>query len=268
MRASRLRFPLLLLLLLVGWALPAAAQDDPRPARKQELLARWQALSPAERAELRRVHAAWLADTTPEQRKALRKAVAQRNKAARGDEAQAARAKALKKLEQVPSDKKEQYRQLVQRLIKRLPAAERARLAQLPGKERRQVVQRLIREHRLRVLERHLEALPGAQRERIRADVQGLEGQERFARIRRQLHTHVRGEARGILADPQLTPAERARRLKELVKTLPPDMRQRLRDKLLAEAEKRDRADARRRLRPRKPERPATPDPQGEVKVR
>lgn len=256
MRAERILARLcgaaLLLLALGGVAAPLRAQErDPaaeKAARKQELLARWKALSPAEREKLRQVHAAWLEDTTPEQRKKLRKALEQRREA-RGPEAEAVRAEAKQKLDQVSDQKKREYRELVQRLIKKLPPEERARLAQLPPKERRQIVQRLINEHRLKVLERHLSGLPDEQRERVRAAANGLEGNPRFVAIRRQLQSDVRGQARGVLADRGLTPAERARRLKELVRVLPGDMRQQLREKLLAEAKKRDQAERERRQR-------------------
>lgn len=242
--------PLTVALVALALLAPLVRAQDPTP----DLRARWAALSPERKAELKRVHAAWLEGATPEQKKKLRK-LAQERTAARKLEG----GKAKEKLGKVPADERAKYRELVQRLIKRLPAEERARLAQLPREERQKAIKGLIQAHRLEVLERHVVALPEGQRERLRAELAGVEGQERFKLIRRQLEAHVRAEARGIMAARDLAPPERARRLKQLVQGLPPDMRERLRERLLAEMQKREQQARQRQERGEPPQRPRRP---------
>lgn len=235
----------LCLFLFLGALSPAAAQQDDKAARRREALARWQAMTPEQRAELKRVHAAWLAGATPEAKRELRRAIRERVAA---DDRASVDPKARERWKKVPSEQRQRYKQLVHRLLAKLPAGERTRLAQLPPEERRDAVRQLILDHRIRVLERHLEVFPEAQREQLRSEVAGLRGKERFARLRKRLEGHVRVEARKILASDAPRP-EKVRALRALLQQLPGEMRQRMWKRFEAELERRSKQPPARRPR-------------------
>lgn len=251
------RVVVLLLGIALGAVAPTHAQDADKAdkaARKREALARWQAMSPEQRAELKRVHAAWVANASPEAKRELKRAMRERMLA---DEQASVDGRARERWKKLPVAQREKYKKLVHRLLSSLPAEERARLAQLPPEERREAVRNLIQSHRETVLERHLAAFPDdAQREQLRGELAGLRGKERFARLRKRLEGHVRDEAKKILASEAPRP-EKVRRLRELLAGLPGEMRERMWKRFESELERRNKQPPQRP--PARPDKPGAP---------
>jgi hypothetical protein len=285
----RARLTAALLLLLV--TTPGLAQDAPPPKRdrapergergqrergeggergerrklkaeeKARLLERYRSLPPEERTRLRRLYDEHVRGRDPEELERLRGELRQRVPRERADAAPK-----RERFRQRPQDEQLRYERLHHRLLQQLPPEERREVLQLDPEKRRARLDRMVQQHRRRVVESRVRHLPGQVREQVEAELANLQGKERFRRAREAVEGHAREELRRIYSDDSLSNQQKARRVREILSRFIPEQerREQLQRKILGELERR-RPDRRRPDRPRPDDgqpadRPGAPD--------
>lgn len=259
----RARLTAALLLLLV--TTPGLAQDAPPPPKrdrgqqrgeraperdrrrlgpedKARLLERYRNLPPEERTRLRRLYDEHVRGRDPEELERLRGELRRRVPRERADAAPK-----RQRFQERPQDEQLRYERLHHRLLQSLSPEERREVLQLDPEARRARLERLVKQHRRRMIESRVRHLPAQVREQVQSELANLEGKERFRRAREAVEGHAREELRRIYADDSLTNQQKVRRVREVLSRFIPDpeRREQLQRRLLGELERR-RSDQRR----------------------
>lgn len=242
------------------------------PEERQRLLERFEKLPPEQQAKLRRLFDEKVRGKSPEDVERLREQLRARRRAQRGEhgprhgppgprpDAPKPDAPKPDKPKKTP-EQKAQHEAFIRQVLEGLTPAERDALKTMAPAERRAAMKAHVEAHRRALVERRLEHLPAEALGQLRPQLDALPPGERFKRVKEALDGHLRDRLRELARDPSLTPEERARRRDELLERLVPDAerRERMKQRIAAEWEKRQQQPPPRPNGPGRPPGPAGP---------